>query len=191
MADDWIVELQAKQAITEVIYRYARAIDRMDEQLLRSVFHPGSRHSHFYEGPSSDPGIPSSKESPGDFVAFALGVLSAYSRTHHQLGNTLIQLLGDGAAVAETYFTAYHRLRARGDPLAPQNAYDTEMDYLVGGRYLDRFECHDNEWKIVQRTGMTDWVRLEPACSQGFNDIAANTIGRRAPDDPVCEFYSA
>lgn len=191
MSDDWIVELQAKQLITEVIYRYARAIDRMDERLLRSVFHPGSRHSHFYEGPSSDPGISSSKELPGDFVAFALGVLSAYTRTHHQLGNTLIQFVGDGTALAETYFTAYHRTRARGDPLAPQNAYDTEMDYLVGGRYLDRFECRDNEWKIVQRTGMTDWVRLEPACSQGFNDIAAKTIGKRAPDDPVCEFYSA
>jgi hypothetical protein len=191
MSDDWIVELQAKQAITEVIFRYARAIDRMDEPLLRSVFHPGSRHSHFYEGPSSDPGISSSKELPGDFVAFALGVLSAYTRTHHQLGNTLIQFVGDGTALAETYFTAYHRLRARGDPLAPQNAYDTEMDYLVGGRYLDRFECRDNEWKIVQRTGMTDWVRLEPACSQGFNDIPVQTIGKRAPDDPVCEFYSA
>ena len=191
MSDDWAVELQAKQAITEIIYRYARAIDRMDEQLLRSVFHPGSHHCHFYEGPSSNPGTPSSEGAPGDFVAFALGVLSAYSRTHHQLGNTLIQLEGEGAATAETYFTAYHRTRARGDPLAAQNAYDTEMDYFVGGRYLDRFEYRDNEWKIVQRTGMTDWVRLEPACSQGFNDIAAKTIGKRAPHDPVCEFYSA
>lgn len=43
MSDDWAFELRAKQAITEIIYRYARAIDRMDEQLLRSVFHPGSQ----------------------------------------------------------------------------------------------------------------------------------------------------
>ena len=191
MTDDGVVVLQAKQAITEVIYRYARAIDRMDESLLRSVFHPGSRHSHFYEGPSSDPGIPSSREAPGDFVAFALGLLSAYSRTHHQLGNTLIQLEGDGTATAETYFTAFHRMRARGDPLAAENAYDTEMDYFVGGRYLDRFESRGGEWKIVQRTGMTDWVRLEPGCSQGFADIAEQTIGKRAPDDAVCQFYSA
>jgi hypothetical protein len=190
MSDDWAAELRAKQAITEVIYRYARAIDRMDEPLLRSVFHPGSRHSHFYEGPSSDPGLPSSKEAPGDFVAFALGVLSAFTRTHHQLGNTLIQLESDNTANAETYFTAFHRMRPRGDPLAGDNAYDTEMDYFVGGRYLDRFECRDGEWKIVQRTGMTDWVRLEAPSSQGFNDIAPQTIGKRAPHDAVCEFYS-
>ncbi len=190
MSDDWADELRAKQAITEVIYRYARAIDRMDEHLLRSVFHPGSRHSHFYEGPSSDPGIPSSKEAPGDFVAFAFGVLSAFTRTHHQLGNTLIQLEGDNAAHAETYFTAFHRMRPRGDPLAGDNAYDTEMDYFVGGRYLDRFECREGEWKIVQRTGMTDWVRLETPSSQGFGDIAADTIGKRAPHDAVCKFYS-
>ena len=190
MSDDWAAGLRAKQEITEVIYRYARAIDRMDERLLRSVFHPGSRHSHFYEGPSSDPGLPSSKEAPGDFVAFALGVLSAFTRTHHQLGNTLIQLESESTANAETYFTAFHRMRPRGDPLAGANAYDTEMDYFVGGRYLDRFERRDGEWKIVQRTGMTDWVRLEAASSQGFDDIAVETIGKRAPDDPVCEFYS-
>ena len=190
MTDDRLEALLAKQAITEVIFRYARAIDRMDEHLLRSVFHPGSRHSHFYEGPSSDPGIPSSKEAPGDFVAFALGLLSAYSRTHHQLGNTLIQLEGETTATAETYFTAHHRMRARGEELAAENAYDTEMDYFVGGRYLDRFELRDGEWKIVQRTGMTDWIRLEPASSQGFDDIADHTVGKRAPEDAVCEFYT-
>jgi len=190
MPDDRLEQLLAKQAITEVIFRYARAIDRMDEALLRSVFHPGSRHSHFYEGPSSDPGIPSSREAPGDFVAFALDLLSGFVRTHHQLGNTLIQLESGTTATAETYFTAHHRMRARGEPLAPQNAYDTEMDYFVGGRYLDRFESRDGQWKIVQRTGMTDWVRLEPASSQGFGDIAEHTVGKRAPDDAVCEFYT-
>jgi len=190
MSDIRLEELLAKQAITEVIFRYARAIDRMDEALLRSVFHPGSRHSHFYEGPSSDPGIPSSREAPGDFVAFALGLLSAFVRTHHQLGNTLIQLEAGNAATAETYFTAHHRMRALGDPLAADNAYDTEMDYFVGGRYLDRFENRDGHWKIVQRTGMTDWMRLEPASSQGFGAIAEHTVGKRAPQDAVCEFYT-
>lgn len=190
MPDDRLEQLLAKQAITEVIFRYARAIDRMDEALLRSVFHPGSRHSHFYEGPSSDPGIPTSREAPGDFVAFALGLLSAYIRTHHQLGNTLIQLESGSTATVETYFTAHHRMRPRGDPLAADNAYDMEMDFFVGGRYLDRFECRDGVWKIVQRTGMTDWTRLEPACAQGFGDIAPDTVGKRAPHDAVCEFYS-
>jgi len=189
MSDERLEELLAKQAITEVIHCYARAIDRMDEALLRSVFHPGSRHAHFFEGPSSDPSLPSSPEVPGDFVAFALGLLSTFSRTHHQLGNTLIRLQDSATAVAETYFTAYHRLRAVGDPLASPDAFDNEMDWFVGGRYLDRFELRDGQWKIVERTGMTDWVRLDPASSRGFGDIAPETIGKRAPDDLVYRFF--
>ena len=178
-------ELLAKQAITEVVFRYARAVDRMDEALLRSVFHPDSRHHHYFEGPSSAPDLPSSPEEPGDFVAFALGVLGTFTRTHHQLGNTLIEMVESDQARVETYFTAFHRMRPKGDPLAAENAFDTEMDYFVGGRYVDRFALRDGEWKIIERTGMTDWTRLEPPASQGFGDIDPKTVGHRAPDDLI------
>jgi hypothetical protein len=183
---DAVGELLAKQEITEVVFRYARAIDRMDETLLRSVFHPGSHHHHFYEGPSSDPEAPSSADEPGDFVAFALGVLGSFTRTHHQLGNTLIEFRAEDRARVETYFTAFHRMRARGDPRAAANAFDTEMDYFVGGRYIDQFELRDGVWKIVERVGMTDWTRIEPPTSQGFGDIDSRTVGHRAPDDFIC-----
>jgi hypothetical protein len=182
MADE-LATLLAKQAITEVVVRYARAIDRLDEALLRSVFHPDSTHNHFYQGPSSDPDRAPSGDDPGDFVRFAFNVLSAYRYTHHQLGNTLIEFDSDSAARVETYFTAFHRMRAQGDPLAPENAQETEMDYFVAGRYLDRFECRDGEWKIAQRTGMTDWIRLEAPSSPGTVGIDPDTIGKRAPDD--------
>ncbi len=190
MADEKLEQLLAKQAITEVIFRYARAIDRMDETLLRSVFHPGSRHFHFFEGPSSDPSAPSSPEAPGDFVSFALGLLTTYSRTHHQMGNTLIDFEDADHANVETYFTAFHLVRPKSDPLAGAQAFDNEMDYFVGGRYIDRFECRDGEWRIVQRTGMTDWVRIEPSSSQGFDDIPSETVGHYAPDDLICKFYA-
>ncbi len=181
---DDIATLVAKQAITEVIVRYARALDRMDEAVLRGVFHPGSQHHHFYKGPSSAPEAPQPAEGgPRDFVEFAMGVLSTHRRTHHQLGNILIELQSDTRAIAESYFTAYHRMRPAGDPLAAPNAWDTEMDYFVGGRYLDHFEHRDGEWRIVRRTGMTDWTRLETPSSQGFGDIAPETVGQYYPDD--------
>ena len=63
-----LTQLLAKQEIQEVVIRYARAIDRLDEALLQSVFHPGSTHNHFYEGPSSDPERAATDEDPGDFV---------------------------------------------------------------------------------------------------------------------------
>ncbi len=178
-----VEELMAREAIRDVIHRYARAIDRLDETLLRSVFHPGSRHNHFYEGPSSDPSLSGSAEDPGDFVTFALGLLGTFRRTHHQLGNTLIEFDGDEVARVESYFTAYHLMRASSDPLAGPNAYDCEMDYFVGGRYVDRFEYRDGRWKIAERTGLTDWMRLEPACSQGLADLPESVVGQRHPQD--------
>lgn len=179
-----VEELLAKQAITEVITRYARALDRMDEALLRSVFHPDSRHHHFYQGPSSAPDAPRPDDGgPRDFVEFAMGVLSTHTRTHHQLGNILIELQSPDNATAETYFTAWHRMRPIGDPQAAPNAWDTEMDYFVGGRYLDEFARRDGEWRIVRRTGMTDWTRLETPATQGFSAIAPETVGQYCPDD--------
>jgi hypothetical protein len=188
--DNPVDELLAKQAITEVIFRYARAIDRMDEALLRSCFHSGSQHQHFFEGPSSAPLLPSSDEAPGDFVAFALARLRTYSRTHHQMGNTLIDFVAIDSANVETYFTAFHRMRPLGDPLAGEQACDTDMDFFVGGRYIDEFACRDGVWGITRRTGMTDWMRLEAPSSQGFAGIAPDTIGKRAPHDLVCTYYS-
>jgi|TARA_B110000908_G_scaffold108947_1_gene127912 hypothetical protein len=189
MTDNRLEELLKKQAIVDIVYRYARAIDRLDEALLRSCFHPGSTHRHFFEGPSSDSSLPSSDDNPADFVAFALGRLCTYSRTHHQMGNVIIDFTNTDEATVETYFTAFHRVRPIGDPLAGEQACDTEMDYFVGGRYIDQFQRRNNVWGIVSRIGMTDWVRLEAPSSQGFSLIAPDTIGKRAPDDLICQHY--
>jgi len=184
MQEQQVRELLDKQAITDVIITYARAIDRLDEDLLRSVFHPDSQHAHGFAGPSSDPSLASSPGSPGDFVAYAFEVLGTFTRTHHQLGNIFIELDGDDA-YTETYFSAYHRMRAKGDPLASDGAYDTEMDWLVGGRYIDRMQRREGVWKISHRTGLTDWMRTEPPSTQGFSDIPADMLGHRNSQDLV------
>jgi len=181
--EESITNLIAKQAIREVIITYARALDRLDEALLRTVFHPGAQHAHFFKGPSSDPSIPSQPGNPGDFVAFAIAVLKTHRRTHHQLGNILIELDGAEVAFAETYFTAWHRMRPKGDPLAAADAFDTEMDYFVGGRYIDRFARIDGDWRITHRTGMTDWMRIEAPNSRGFDDVDPDQIGRQGKED--------
>ena len=36
-----------KIEIADVVYRYCRAIDRMDRELLESVFHEDSIHFHY------------------------------------------------------------------------------------------------------------------------------------------------
>lgn len=184
MSEQQLAELLDRQAISDVIMTYARAVDRLDEDLLRTVFHSDSQHAHGFEGPSSDPGLPSKPGAPGDFVAFAFEILGTMTHTHHQLGNIFIDVDGEDA-YAETYFSAYHRMRAKGDPLAAENAFDTEMDWLVGGRYIDRFQRREGVWKISHRTGITDWIRFEAPSAQGFADIPAEMRGQREGKDLV------
>jgi len=189
MSDDTAVALQAlldKQAIAEVMMRYCRALDHCDVAMLRSVFHPDSVHHHFFRGPSSLADAASSGAEPPDFVAFAMQVLATHTRTHHQLGNLFVELEPCGTvAFTEAYFTAYHRQRAKGDPLAPPQAWDTEMDVWVGGRYLDRMEKRAGEWRITHRTGTTDWQRIEPPSSTGFLDLSDQESMRQDTSDLV------
>jgi hypothetical protein len=184
MNEQQLIELLDKQSISDVIMTYARAIDRLDEDMLRSVFHPDSKHAHGFVGPSSDPSLPSKPGEPQDFVAYAFDVLNTHLRTHHQLGNIFIELEEDNAYV-ESYFTAYHRMRAKGDPMAAANAHDTEMDLMVAGRYLDRFQKRDGVWKISHRTGLTDWMRTEPPATQGFFETPPELLGQRGDIDLV------
>jgi hypothetical protein len=192
VADPQLQQLLDKQACAEVMMTYCRAIDHLDEALLRSVFHPDSYHRHGFDGPSSDPSRPSTAAKPGDFVAFALGVLSTHTRTHHQLGNIFIEVEDDGVtAYTEAYFTACHRMRAKGDPKAAANAYDTEMDFWVGGRYMDRMEKRDSTWKIAYRVGITDWMRTDPPTSQGYFATASDLRPHQSREDMLYRRRSA
>jgi len=167
-----VQEMLDKQAIAEVMMTYCRALDRLDEDLLRSVFHPDSQHNHGFKGPSSDPGAKGADGQPGDFVGYALQTLSRMTRTHHQLGNIFVEIQPGGTvAYTEAYFTAYHRMRAKGDPKAAPNAWDTEMDWFVAGRYMDRMEKRNGVWKIARRTATTDWQRIEPPAAPNYSAV--------------------
>ena len=183
------VHLQAlldKQACAEVMMTYCRAIDHRDEQLLRSVFHHDSMHRHGFQGRSSDASKPYQKGNPVDFVGYALDVLATFTHTHHQLGNIFIEPEADGVtAFTEAYFTAFHRMRANGDPLAAANAYDTQMDYWVGGRYMDRMQKRNGIWKIASRIGMTDWTRVDAPTSQGYFATPADLRSQQSRKDTL------
>ncbi len=181
-----VQEMLDKQAIAEVMMTYCRAIDHLDEALLRTVFHPDSQHNHGFRGPSSDPDAKSEPGKPGDFVAYAMQALTRMTRTHHQLGNIFVEVQPGGTvAYTEAYFTAYQRMRAKGDPKAGPNAWDTEMDSWVGGRYMDRMEKRGGVWKIARRTATTDWQRLEPPTPANYSSVPREMQSLQNRDDFV------
>jgi len=130
-------ELLEKQKITECLYRYCRAIDRCDPELLKSVYHPEARDEHgMYSG------------TGWDFVGVVIPYLQKMGSTTHQISNILIDIKGDVANV-ESYCTAFH-----ADVPDEKGAL---KDFIVGARYVDRFEKRDGEWKVAHRQCVFDW----------------------------------
>ena len=165
--------LADKQAITEVIHRYCRAIDRCDGDLLSNCFHADSTHDHGpYAGPSAD------------FCKFALQLLAQVGTTQHQAGNILIDLRGD-IAYAETYWVAYHRILADGprEGAGVLVSRGMDEDLFIGGRYIDRFERRSGEWRIAHRFGIHDWQRFEAADERDFKAMPADKRGQRNRSD--------
>src|SRR3546814_13560234 len=67
------------------------------------------------------------------------------------LGQSVIELDGDRADT-ETYFAAFHHEpRADGDTMV-----------LVGGRYHDLLQRRGDEWRILRREVLIDWVKESP-----------------------------
>jgi hypothetical protein len=140
MIDEQAVqELLDKQAITEVIYRYCRAIDRLDVELFKSVYHPDAYDDHGR-----------TKGTGHEFAEHAIEVLQPPQRTQHNITNILIELDGD-IAWAESYVIAVHHF------LEPAQ---TVLE--VGARYVDRFERRAGVWRIANRVMVYEWSRELP-----------------------------
>jgi hypothetical protein len=148
-----------KQEIHEVMMRYCRAIDRMDEELLRGVYHPDAIDNHgLFNGPAAD------------FIPWCMNQLrEAYLATQHVVSNELIEVRGD-TAFCEFYFVAHHRYERNGEP--------RHME--AGGRYVDRFERRQGEWRIAERTVVVDWQRMDRVHEP---DGSMLTWGRRSRED--------
>lgn len=168
-----IADLLAKQAITEVIYRYCRAVDRCDAELLSGCFHADATHNHgVFDGRSAD------------FCRFALQLLAMIGSTQHHVGNVLIAV--DGArAHSEAYWVAHHRILANGpgEEAGIFASRGIDEDLFIGGRYIDRFECRGSVWRIAHRIGVHDWQRYETAAERDFKALPASMRGTRGRQD--------
>lgn len=165
-------DLAARAAISDVVNLYCHAIDRRQWEEIGHCFHADAT----YRFGAID-------GTWQEFVAVAKAIIDPTRITHHQTGNMLFRLSAN-AADTETYFTAYHRIAADapGDAVFPGTG--VEYDVVLAGRYVDRFECRDGEWRIAHRTGVTDWRRDTPAADSGLFAQPPDWRGSIGSDDP-------
>ena len=134
-------ELITREEIRDVLYRYCRAVDRGDRELLKSVYHADATDNH--------------GTFRGSGMEFADHIVDAMDEVNHvgqhHITNILMEIEGDAAAV-ESYFLAFH-------PWFSSSAGGQHN--FVGGRYLDRFERRLGRWRIARREVVIDWSRAE------------------------------
>jgi hypothetical protein len=130
-------EMVDREAIRDCMYRYARGVDRCDEAMLRSAYWEDAIDDHclFVGGRE-------------ELIAWVLPLLRAMEASQHTIGNIFIRLHGDHAD-AESYYHGYHRV-SDGTKI---------VDSVQAGRYVDRLEKRDDEWRIARRKVIVDWFR--------------------------------
>lgn len=133
----------ARWAISDVLYRYCRGMDRMDRALTRSCWHADGTDDH----------APLFVGSADGFLDWVWPVHAQMLLTRHSVTNVLMSIHGDQAGV-ESYWEVLLRRRVR----------DGLVDNRSGGRYVDRFECRDGVWAITHRHSIREWSRVDPLC---------------------------
>ena len=130
-----------RQAIVDVCTSYALALDSRDWERLRRCFTDDAVAD--YGGASSD-GYPTIEQT----CRQALEPLSA---SQHLLGNHLVRVDGERAE-STCYFQAQHVM----------SGLQGGSDYIVAGRYDDRFLRTGEGWRIAHRKLTVMWTSGNP-----------------------------
>jgi len=157
------VSLIDKKEITEVLYRYARAVDRKDFDRVADCYFPDAIDNH------------------GGYIGTVAGLIEDMKSRHatidsslHYVTNVLIDLDGDTADV-ESYCLCYLRQ-------APAVAGGPQSRATVKCRYVDRFERRDGQWRIADRIVVFD----ESVTDEIVDALSPSWVrSRRSFEDPV------
>jgi hypothetical protein len=161
--DPALRDLLDRQAITDKLAAYCRAVDRLDAPLGHTVFHEGAHADYgasLYQGDGR-------------------GVIDFICRSHlqtlnhsHQICNSTIAIKGDKAG-SETYFHSATRIPEDGKVI----------QIRVWGRYLDQWSRRSGEWAIDRRLTVFDFDEVREITRTMRCDE-----GRRDRDDPSYAF---
>jgi hypothetical protein len=146
-----------RDRIQDALHRYCRGVDRRNWELVQSAFHPGATLDQ------------------GDFKGKIEAMIATMRQRHavveqsaHLLTNILIEFAGPDCAVVESYFLAFLRNAhvppgMRAALLGRAAPATGKIDMRSLGRYVDRFERRDGEWRIASRVCIAETLTGVPA----------------------------
>jgi len=166
LTPDRIARLESvldRQDILDTLTRFSRAMDRFDRDLFLSAFHPDAiiAAGSFVGGPVDLYDWSTEMHAQGQ------------KATHHNLLNHTCDIDGD-TAHTETYYL-----------FAARNLDDS--NWIAGGRYIDRLERRDGQWRIALRTNAIEWSGMVPSMEIPFADVPGvhdNGAPSRSASDP-------
>jgi 3-phenylpropionate/cinnamic acid dioxygenase small subunit len=124
-----------RDAITALLYTYAEAMDRGDFAAVADLFH----HARIRVGPGADDFL----DAPAMLELWENTVIryaDGTPRTKHVTTNVIVDVEPDGRqAASRSYYTVFQQVDS--GPLHP----------IISGRYHDRFERVDGEWRFAER----------------------------------------
>jgi uncharacterized protein (TIGR02246 family) len=121
-------ELVDRQAITDVLSAYARAVDDRDFEALLSLFTEDAVAN--YQGPEL--------RGRAELDTFFRASLTGVTATHHQLGNIEIEFETTEQARARCHVTAWH-------------AFGDGTELTLHGTYRDVLRRTTDGWKLAER----------------------------------------
>jgi 3-phenylpropionate/cinnamic acid dioxygenase small subunit len=159
MAPD-LERIADKLEITDVLYRYATALDQRDWALLAEVFAPEAVYTMGARGDFTGP------EAIGAKIASLIG---GYESTQHMITNPVIEINGD-AARASCYLHGQHYMP---DQRTGGNTYE------MGGTYRDELARTAAGWRITRRVLEVAWREGNAAISAEAQERYADSSGER------------
>lgn len=134
--DQQLQNLIDRQAIEDVIARYSRTLDWLDDEGQARCYWPDADIDYgFFTGKASE------------FVPVVMAIERASQRRWHMLSGLQVMLVSATRASAECY----------GMASGIRNSDGQWSGNLYGGRYLDEFEKRGGEWRIIKRKYVMDW----------------------------------
>jgi hypothetical protein len=131
-------------ALQDLATNYARGVDRIDLELLETLFTPDARVAVHHGDPSKTD--PTYEMKGRDEILAGIKSIDRYRATTHFVGQQHAVVEGDHAQ-GETYCIAHHLHQDEG----------VSMNYVMSVRYQDRFERREGRWQFVERVLATDW----------------------------------